>query len=67
MSHEQSTTDQNPISGRYVNRYGPKTERAGERLESQDYEGQREAETRAIYRSFNQGERSRQPQRRGRQ
>jgi hypothetical protein len=65
MSHEQSTTDQNPISGRYVNRYGPKTERAGERLESVDYESQREAETRAMNRSFNQGERTRAPQRRG--
>ena len=56
MSHEQSVTDQNPYTGRWVNRVGPKGEKPGKQL-GRDYESQREAETAAIYRSFNEGRR----------
>lgn len=59
MSHEVSRTDQNPTTGRYVNRTGPEAEVPGRELGDRTYESQREADTAAAYRSFNRGESTR--------
>lgn len=54
MSHEQSETVQDPRSGKWVNVYGRKTKRAGERIPGTgEYDTVKEAEDEAKKRSKN--------------